>query len=240
MAGKDYYLILGVTRSETPAGIRARYRDLVRTLHPDVAGAESTPAFRAVTEAYKVLADPAARRRHNTELATREERLRIQPVSPAAARRPAQPVSLLAEPLAIRPSFEALLERLLRNFTEVGVPKAERAQGLTLEVVLTPDEAVTGVELPIGVPHIVPCAECGGSGRVWLFPCMACGEAGVIAGERVIRISIPPRVRSGSVLELPLDGVGIRNLYLRLYVRIEWIGSQVHVSFLHPQSGQPH
>jgi DnaJ-class molecular chaperone len=221
MEGKDYYLILGVTRSETPAGIRARYRDLARTLHPDVAGAESTPAFRAVTEAYKVLADPAARRRHNSELATREEHLRIQPAPPAVARRRGEAVSLLGEPLAVRPSFEALLERLFRNFTEVGIPKAERPEGLTLEVILTPDEAMTGVELPVGVPHIVPCRECGGSGRVWLFPCVSCGEAGVIAGERVIRISIPPRVRSGSVLELPLDGVGIRNLYLRLYVRIE-------------------
>jgi DnaJ-class molecular chaperone len=221
MEGKDYYLILGVTRSETPAGIRARYRDLARTLHPDVAGAESTPAFRAVTEAYKVLADPAARRRHNTELATREERLRIQPVPTGAAPWHAEPVSLLGEPLAVRPSLEALLERLLRNFTGVGVPKAERPEGLTLEVILTPEEAVTGVELPVGLPHIVPCTECGGSGRVWLFPCVSCGESGVIAGERVIRISIPPSVRSGSVLELPLDGVGIRNLYLRLYVRIE-------------------
>ena len=69
MAGKDYYLILGVARSESPGGIRARYRDLVRTLHPDVAGAESAAAFRTVTEAYEVLADPAARRRHNRELA---------------------------------------------------------------------------------------------------------------------------------------------------------------------------
>jgi molecular chaperone DnaJ len=65
MAGKDYYLILGVARSESPAGIRARYRDLVRSLHPDVAGAQSTGVFREVTEAYEVLADPVARRHHN-------------------------------------------------------------------------------------------------------------------------------------------------------------------------------
>jgi DnaJ-class molecular chaperone len=48
MAGKNYYLILGVSRSESLAGIRARYRDLVRTLHPDVAGAQSAGAFREV------------------------------------------------------------------------------------------------------------------------------------------------------------------------------------------------
>jgi len=35
-------------------------------------------------------------------------------------------LSLLAEPQAVRPSFEALVERLFRNFTRVGFPKAER------------------------------------------------------------------------------------------------------------------
>jgi hypothetical protein len=43
----------------------------------------------------------------------------------------------------------------------------------------------------------------------------------VIASERVVRIPIPPRVRSGTVIEVPLDGIGIRNLHLRVYVRIE-------------------
>jgi len=50
MVPKNYYLILGVSQSESPAGIRARYRDLVRTLHPDVAGSQSTTAFQKVAE----------------------------------------------------------------------------------------------------------------------------------------------------------------------------------------------
>jgi hypothetical protein len=37
----------------------------------------------------------------------------------------------------------------------------------------------------------------------------------------VIRIPVPPGVRAGSVIEVPLDGFGIRNLYLRLHVRID-------------------
>jgi hypothetical protein len=52
MISKDYYLILGVSRSESPSGIRARYRDLVRTLHPDVAGARSFECFPEIAEAY--------------------------------------------------------------------------------------------------------------------------------------------------------------------------------------------
>jgi molecular chaperone DnaJ len=221
MAGKDYYLILGVARSETPSGIRARYRDLARTLHPDVAGAQSAGAFRAVTEAYAVLADPVARRRHNRELAAREERSSLVPVAtPVAPWRPA-PVSLLADPWPVRPSLEALVERLARSVTGLGVSKAERPEGLTFEVILTPDEALRGVEVPLRVPGVHPCPDCEGTGRVWLFPCPSCGGEGAMATERVMRIPIPPRVRSGSVIEAPLDGFGIHNLYLRLCVRIE-------------------
>jgi molecular chaperone DnaJ len=220
VSGKNYYLILGVARTESPAGIRARYRDLVRALHPDVAGAQSAGAFREITEAYEVLADPVTRRRHNSELAAWEGPPPAAPAAPPVAPWRAAPVSLLAEPEAVRPSFEALAERLFRNFTGVGVPKAERPEGLTFEVILTPEEALHGVEVPLGVPGVRRCPDCGGAGRVWLFPCMSCGEEGVIATERVLRIPIPPGVRSGSVIEVPLEGFGIRNLYLRLYVGI--------------------
>jgi molecular chaperone DnaJ len=220
MVPKDYYLILGVSRSESPSGIRARYRDLVRTLHPDVAGARSTSAFQEIAEAYEILADPAARRRHNAELARREGRRPVERIGPLAARR-REPVSLLAEPQAGRPSFEALVERLVRNFTGVGIPKAERPEGLTVEVILTPEEAVRGVVVPIGVPGLHRCLDCGGAGHVWLFPCASCGEEGVIATERIVRVAIPPLIRPGAGIEGPLHGLGIDNLYLRLHVRIE-------------------
>jgi curved DNA-binding protein CbpA len=69
MAQHNYYLILGESQSESPAGIRTRYRDLARILHPDVAGEQSTVDFQKVAEAYVVLADPQARR-HDAELAS--------------------------------------------------------------------------------------------------------------------------------------------------------------------------
>jgi hypothetical protein len=218
MARKDYYLILGVARSETPSGIRSRYRELVRTLHPDVAGAQSAGAFREIAEAYQVLADPAARRRHNIELAAAgERRPRIAPVAPWRV----APISELAEPPAVRPSFEALVDRLGRNFTGPGVPTGERPEGLTFEVVLTPEEALQGGSVPIGVPGVVHCPECDGTGRVLLFPCVPCGARGVVVAERMIRVPLPPRVRRGSVVEVPLGRLGIQNVYLRLHVRIE-------------------
>jgi molecular chaperone DnaJ len=220
MGPKDYYLILGVSRSEGPSGIRARYRDLARTLHPDVAGAQSTEAFQQVVEAYGVLADPAARRRHNAELALWERRVPAESVEPLGLRH-RDPVSILAEPLWVRPSFDALVERFYWNFTGPGVPKAERPEALNIEVILTSAEALRGVALPIVVPSIDRCSDCGGAGHVWFFPCASCDGQGVISIERTIPVTVPPLVRSGAVIERPLQGLGIHNLYLRLYVRIE-------------------
>jgi curved DNA-binding protein len=111
MAAKNYYLILGVARSESPAAIRARYRDLARQFHPDVAGTQSTSAFREITEAYEVLADPAARRRYNEELAQGERVPLVEPVTPPGW----APMSLLAEPQALRPSFDAFIEQPTRR-----------------------------------------------------------------------------------------------------------------------------
>jgi DnaJ-class molecular chaperone len=221
MAPKNYYLILGVSQSESPTGIRARYRDLVRTIHPDVAGSLSTGAFQNVAEAYAVLADPLARRRHDIELATREERSRAQTRGETVGPRRWEPASILTEPLAVRPSLDALVDRLFRNFTGIGIPKAERPEALTFEVILTPDEALRGMEVPIALPTSGLCHECGGIGRVWLFPCGACGGQGVMVTDRVVRIQIPPLVRAESIIEVPLDRVGIHNLYLRLHVRME-------------------
>jgi molecular chaperone DnaJ len=219
MGQKDYYLILGVSRSESPAGIRARFHDLARTLHPDVAGAESTSAFQKIAEAYAVLASPLARRRHDAELARREGSSAVKQADPVTPRR-WEPVSLLAQPPAVHPSFDALLERVFRNFTGIGVPRAERPEGLTFEVILTPHEALRGIDVPIAVPRVESCDECEGTGRGWVFTCAFCGGRGAIVTEKVVRIQIPPVVRPESAIEVPLNGVGIHNLYLRLHVRI--------------------
>ncbi len=64
---KDYYEILGVTRTATPEEIRSAFRKKAREYHPDVArdkvqGAEK---FKEVNEAYEVLSDPAKRAKYD-------------------------------------------------------------------------------------------------------------------------------------------------------------------------------
>jgi curved DNA-binding protein len=63
---RDFYQILGVSRGASQDEIQRAYRTLARTYHPDI---NSDPAaeerFKDISEAYKVLSDPATRRRYD-------------------------------------------------------------------------------------------------------------------------------------------------------------------------------
>jgi DnaJ domain len=61
--GPDPYRVLGVSRDATAADITRAYRQRARSVHPDTAppGAGAAARFRAVSEAYQVLSDPARR-----------------------------------------------------------------------------------------------------------------------------------------------------------------------------------
>ncbi|SER10481.1 curved DNA-binding protein [Solimonas aquatica] len=66
MEYKDYYKILGVSRSATPEEIKRAYRKLAREFHPDKnkdAGAEAR--FKEVNEANEVLSDPEKRKAYD-------------------------------------------------------------------------------------------------------------------------------------------------------------------------------
>jgi hypothetical protein len=59
---KEYYRILGVSRTASQADIRRAYRKLVQQLHPDINPApEAHALIREVNEAYEILGDPVKR-----------------------------------------------------------------------------------------------------------------------------------------------------------------------------------
>jgi len=64
MAYKDYYDVLGISRSASDGDIKSAYRKLAKTYHPDKnAGDEkATARFKEIGEAYAVLSDPEKRK----------------------------------------------------------------------------------------------------------------------------------------------------------------------------------
>jgi DnaJ-class molecular chaperone len=68
MALKDYYQILGVTKTCTAEEIRKNYRKLAMQYHPDRNPDDPTAEakFKEVAEAYGVLTDPVKRRQYDS------------------------------------------------------------------------------------------------------------------------------------------------------------------------------
>ena len=219
MAIKNYYAILGVSCNETPAGIRAAYRDAARRTHPDHAGPQETTTFQEIVEAYSVLSDPSQRLQYDRTLSFHErDRSQYGMLHPFAAGR--VPHSIFADTHAVHPSFEELAERLMRNFTGRTVPKAEKPEGLSVEVILTPEEAARGGVLSIGIPVREVCSACGGTGDEWPFTCLHCRGEGTVSRMRPVQLRVPQAISLGTVPDVSLEPLGINNLFLQLRIRV--------------------
>ncbi|MBI5446103.1 MAG: J domain-containing protein [Deltaproteobacteria bacterium] len=108
----DYYRILGVTRNATADEIRRAYRSRAFELHPDRNGGtrEAEEAFKRLTEAYAVLADPARRasydRAESWEQGSRGGEFRPEDVF---------------EDLFRNPAFRSLFSQLTAEFARQGL-----------------------------------------------------------------------------------------------------------------------
>lgn len=64
---KDYYAILGVSKTATPEEIKRTYRKLARKYHPDLnpGDKDAETKFKELNEANEVLSDPEKRQKYD-------------------------------------------------------------------------------------------------------------------------------------------------------------------------------
>ena len=223
MPTRSYYVVLGISQTESRDGVRRAFRDLAQRYHPDRAGPKSTPFFQEIVTAYHTLVDPQRRASYDAGLRHADE------AEPAVAPRtspgaPAEPLvprnSLRRDFVVTRPSRDEVFGRIRRNFSEERAPKAERMQDLRLELLISSHDALYGGVLTITVPVYYPCARCRGSGSLGDYACHACCATGIEEVEEPVQLRVPPGVRDGDLFQLPLRGLGIHNLYLSVCIRI--------------------
>jgi molecular chaperone DnaJ len=197
-ATKDLYSALGVSKGASADEVKKAYRKLARQYHPDTnpGDASAEERFKEVQHAYDVLSDP-------------EKRKAYDQFGSADGRRgfPQGDFNFDVGDLGdLGDIFGGLFGRG-RGARERS--RAERGADLEVQVNLSFEDSLKGIETNIPVDVETACRECGGSGaKPGTSPkvCPECRGRGVISeSQGLFALSQPcPRCRgNGTVIEDP-------------------------------------
>jgi curved DNA-binding protein len=241
---KDYYGILGVSRSAGDEEIRNAFRRQARIYHPDKTGNDQAAEdrFKEINEAYEVLGD-AQRRRHYDDFTGAWE---SSPGSDEAWRNfsraghfgegsngPRGREHFRFDGAGFSEFFEELFGRRQGN------PRAKsqnnrqresaeevasgRGDDLESDVWVTLDEVANGAVRPITMKRAMKCATCCGMGQYNAHPCEACDGNGSVVRSETWKVKIPKGIKEGAFLRVTGRGEqGVANgppgdLYLKVH-----------------------
>ena len=236
MSKRDYYDVLGVSRTAADAEIKSAYRKLALKYHPDrnPGSKDAEEKFKEAAEAYSVLADAEKRAAY--------DRYGHQGVGGAAG--------------GFDPSVIAGFEDILGGLGDVfgfgdifgggrrrGGP--QRGADLRYDLEISFEESARGVDTTIQIPRLEPCGtcngngaaqgtkpvrcpqcqgrgqlryqqgffvvsrtcgQCGGAGTVIKDPCSACRGTGQVSRERKLTVKVPAGIANGQRLRLTGEG----------------------------------
>jgi molecular chaperone DnaJ len=153
----DLYIVLGVPQEATESDIKRAYRRLARRYHPDINPGDQTAEerFREILEAYETLIDPARRSRYDAG-----HRPTAGPGRQAAE---FEGFDFSTRGADYSVTFGDLFAEVL---TDRGrAPTPQRGADLHVEMQVTFEEALNGIQRSISVTRRENCRTCAGTGR---------------------------------------------------------------------------
>jgi len=196
---KDYYEILGVSRSATEKDLKAAYRKLARKYHPDVNPGDKNAEekFKEISAAFAVLSDPDKRAKYD-----RGGHAAFEPGFD-----PFQGTTI---------DFQDLGLGNLSDIFELfggggrrgrGVRHAAPGEDLQLEMSLPFGSAIHGTTVEVAIPRAITCPTCAGRGRLANgAPCRACRGAGRVSQNETVKVRIPAGIDDGERVRIAGKG----------------------------------
>ena len=199
-AVKDLYETLGVSKGASQDEIKKAYRKLARQHHPDAnpGDSEAEERFKEVQHAYDVLSDPEKRKQY--------DRFGAENGRPGPGGYNFTEGFDLGDLGDLGDIFGGLFGARGRQQQQ---QRGQRGRDIEVEVRLSFEDSLKGVQTTIPVELETACRECGGSGaRPGTAPilCPECHGRGVKAeSQGLFALSQPcPRCRgNGTVIEEP-------------------------------------
>ena len=232
---RDYYEILGVTRTADDAGLKSAFRKLAMEHHPDRNGGceDASGRFKEINEAYSVLSDAQKRAAYD----------RFGHAGVNGPQGGAGGFSGDAGDIFNDVFGDVFGEMFGGGRRQSNGP--QRGQDLRYDLEILLEQAYAGAEVEIKVPAAITCEvcdgsgakpgtsptvcgtcggagrvratqgffaveracpRCGGSGRMVLDPCQSCHGHGQVRRERVLSVRIPAGVDDGARIRLAGEG----------------------------------
>jgi molecular chaperone DnaJ len=179
---RDYYEVLGVTRTASVEEIKSAYRKCALKWHPDrhpEDKAEAEVKFRESTEAYSVLSDPQKRQIYDT--------YGHAGLSGAGAGGVDFSGTIFQDFHDIFGDFFGFEDLFSGGRRGGRRGRAQRGSDLRYDMTLTFEEASTGVNTKIKIPRQEFCAACNGAGAkagTGVATCQTCGGRGQLAYQQ--------------------------------------------------------
>jgi DnaJ-class molecular chaperone len=215
---KDYYKILGVTRTASSDDIKKAFRKLARKYHPDVnpGDKKAEEKFKEINEAYEVLSDSEKRHRYDTLGPNWQEQ--FGPNFSGGTRRS---YSSGGSPFGFDPTgtsgFSDFFETLFgrgpagnggRASTGGFSGDMRRRTGDNIEqpVEVTLQESYLGGSRTFSIQSTEICPTCKGTGEISGRVCSNCSGQGQIPKVKRIQVKIPAGVDNGSKIRVAGEG----------------------------------
>ncbi|MCH5350371.1 MAG: molecular chaperone DnaJ [Clostridiales bacterium] len=177
---KNYYEILGVTKTASDDELKSAFRKLARQYHPDLHPGDEVAAnkFKEINEAYETLSDPQKRSEYDTAQAAE------------AAGGGAGGAGFGARGGGAGGPGGSFFDDIINDMFNghpggAGGPGARPggAGDINLNVTLNFEEAAYGTQKEISVNRFEPCAACRGTGAkngTQFVKCASCGGTGKV------------------------------------------------------------
>ena len=236
MSDRDFYEVLGVSRSATDQEIKKSFRRIARELHPDVNGhdPEAEEKFKEAAEAYEVLSDEKQRQTYDQY---GQDGLRSGGFSSQAqgfgsiddlfsaffggagggggfGRRGPSPGADIG--IAVEIQLDEVLEGVEKEISFEVVDTCEHCHGngaepgtpiSTCEKCDGQGELRTVANTAFGqMVRATPCDVCHGDGRVAETPCEVCSGLGRKHTGKTMKVDVPSGIESGQ--RIRISGAG--------------------------------
>jgi molecular chaperone DnaJ len=203
---KDYYQLLGVSKSASDKDIKQAYRKLARKFHPDVNPGDKSAEekFKEISEAYEVLSDPEKRKKYDQ---FGDQWRNVQQGRPGASYSTADFDFDLGGG-GVGDLFESLFGDRFGTRGSNGRRPQRRGEDLQYQIDVTLEEAVSGGSRVLTVSAPETCGTCNGSGAkpgAGTTTCPVCKGSG--RGRTIAGISLAGDVceRCGGSGQIPKE-----------------------------------